>query len=241
MPKKLRYKDIREDEFQKAVTSTTGQAVDVYRKHRWVILGAVAAVLVAGAVIVGLVARTRAQEREAQVKLGKALDAHSKAEAALSTTTSDPAAPSWDDVIAQLDGVIRDHPKTTAATLAEHWRGVAQLRAGRTTEAVESLTRFSQAHADEWSLPHALSALATAQEEAGSVEDAAATWQRLADTDWRTYPRAAALYNLARLHERTGNVTAAREAYEKLANDEVFSESAYSSQARAALAKLGAT
>ena len=212
MSKKLHAKDLKKDQLVETLGEIWGPAVHWFEENRRTViwtLGAVV-VLLLGAAAVG--SMRQSSERSAQAALGAALEKLSEAE----TSAGEGETVDWAALQSEFKKVADEHGGT-ASRVAEHYLGVAQLRAGDAAGAVATLSSASAGAFDDWRTPLTLSVLAAAQEQAGDPSSAEATLKKLRERNALGFPADAAAMELARFYERQGRLDEARALYAELA------------------------
>lgn len=232
MSKKLHAKDLKkQDEFVQAGSQFLDRASRWLSEHGRTVLAGFAALVVIAVVWSILDWRAAVQETETLDQLSQAVDALDET----SSAEADVAA-SLEEAETQLAELAESGARTPAARLGRYYAGVVALRRGRADEAVAQLSAFVEKNGESPLVPHALSVLAAAQEEAGDLAAAQGTLESLASGQHETYPRDAALMELGRFHARHGRDGEAEEIFRTLAEDDEFAESSYAGLARQRLA-----
>lgn len=240
---KMRIKDIKRDEVEIAVVDATGRLRLLAADHKKSISVALGALAVLALVITGARWWIHRQAVAAQVsfadatKLAAAIE--NPPEAKPGETA--PTPPTWNEVAAAFQAVATEYPSTTAGRLAAFQAGVAYLRGRDAPAALTALADFVAREPEHWATPHALQALAVAQEQSGDVQAAEATLKRVEEGDWPSYPPGTAVQRLAEFYDRQNRAEEATKLWTMLAEDPRFADTRSQATAREKLAEAAAS
>jgi len=165
---------------------------DYFDRHKNLVLGTMAAVLVAGTLAALWVVRAKTAEQQASSELGATKPSTGMA-------------------------VVADkYPGTMAAGQSLLLAGDSALKENKSEEAARLFERFIRENPKHPLLPSALAGLATAEEARGNQDAAALHYARLADAPAPTPRTADALLALARIHAAKGDTAKARQRADEL-------------------------
>ena len=195
---KIRRKDLRQpDEFE----TLTGQAVEWADTHRNLLWGALG-VVVAIALVVLIVNRTRASRNEA-------------AAADFNTAHAQFTAEKYEEAAAAFDDVATKYPSAPFGRLARLYRGHALARRGDTAGAAAAYADYMASDPGAAYLrQEGLTSLGRVKESAGDTAGALDAYTQAGDLEGPF--RTDALLGAARMHERAGDSAKAQEIYERL-------------------------
>ncbi len=116
-----------------------------------------------------------------------------------------------------INRALSDYPHNFAAQRALFTRGLMALEKDEWNGASASFNELAEKWPESYLAPVSLANAAGAFEQAGNMEQALASWQKLADNYSGTSANVPeALFNIARLNEKAGNNDAALEGYKNL-------------------------
>lgn len=241
MAKKLLVKDLKRDEIAADLIHAGEEAIHWTERHRGPLLGGVAALVLIAAALGGHRWWSSSRENASEAKLAEAMRLMDEVERAAAAPGDETAATTatWDQVATVLKEAVDAGPGSPGSRLARLHLGHVQVKQGKPAEAVATLESLAKDAPSAWLAPHALAALAIAQEQAGDAAAAHATLEKLEAGKWTSWPPSASIMLLAELEQRQGNVEAAKERFRKLAEAPEHADSPYAAAARQALEGLG--
>lgn len=237
MSDRLTRKEIKQEIKTDEVQTFLTQALLEFERRPKVYLGAVAGILVAGALASGVWAMQRSGAMEANEKLGEVTRIAGAPIDATAAKPDDPEAPSFANEAARkvktreaLDQVKGG----VAEDIAELYRADMALAEGDKAKARQIWESYLKDHEGDVLAMSVRVNLIELNRADGRAQEVADALQKELDGQKKTLPEDVLLYQLARTQETLGKTTEARNLYQRLLDE--FPTSAYTGDARRVVA-----